>query len=155
MPELTRSQRRERRLRELVAVLADHPQGLTWSEAWPLVTERVPLVPHDEQTGSSGQVVGENDVRYSLTSLDKTGWVLTGVGSMRITVTGRRALTDLPDAHDFWLAASKGYDEWKVWRDAARDEGPDTSDPSRRWPLETGESAMLRVSRDVVSPSAP
>lgn len=47
MTELTRKQRRGARLRQLMVELDRRPEGLSWADAWPLLSAAVPVVEED------------------------------------------------------------------------------------------------------------
>ena len=93
-----RKDRRVRRLRQVLVELDKDPTGLPWPEVWSRVTDVVPLTPDDVEKTGAGAFKGENNVRWYLTELDKSGWLLSGVTPLRITVAGQQALRDFPDA---------------------------------------------------------
>ncbi len=91
-----RKQRRINRLWQVMVELEKEPSGLVWNELWARVIAAHPLVDDDKALKQSGTQRGETDVRFYMQNLDKSGWVLTGVGKHRITRAGRQALQRVP-----------------------------------------------------------
>ena len=80
-----RKERRIRRLHQVLVELDREPEGLEWGELWRRLIEAIPLTEDDLAENKSGTLRGETDTRFQRQYLDKAGWVLTGVGRMRIT----------------------------------------------------------------------
>lgn len=121
-----RKQRRVARLRQVLVELDRDPAGLKWPELWARVTLVIPEVPDDLEKNDSGTKRGETDVRFYLTNLDKSGWIITGAGPMRITAAGREALHRYEDPLSLDAAAAAGYKRW----DEIREPEPLASKPN-------------------------
>jgi len=151
MSDLTRNERRDVRLRELLVELDRHPEGRTWQEVWSVVSGVVPLVEEDLETTTTGAPKGETDVRWQLTNFDKAGWVLTGQTVLRITEEGRAALERFPDGTSLQTAGQAAYRDWEVMRDSARAE-PLIGDIGRGLvPMRQGEPAVLRAAQRILN----
>ena len=110
---MTRSERRDARLRQLMDELLREPQGLSWADAWTRITETLPTVPEDLQRTETGATRGETDVRWYSTNLDKSGWVLTVGPRWRLTVAGRAALDQWPSPGTLVAESSVRYKAWQ------------------------------------------
>ena len=102
---------------EVLVELDRDPAGLKWPELWARVTLVIPEVPDDLEKNDSGTKRGETDVRFYLTNLDKSGWIITGAGPMRITAAGREALHRYEDPLSLDAAAAAGYKRWDELRE--------------------------------------
>lgn len=123
---MSKSERREARLRQLMIELSLEPQGLSWGDAWKRILEVLPAVPEDLEKNETGGVKGETEVRWWTTNLDKAGWVLTVSPRYRLTAAGRAALERWPDAAGLAAEASAQYKAWQNLK-APPDGGPATS----------------------------
>ena len=141
-----RKQRRVARLRQVLVELDREPAGLKWPELWARVTAVIPEVPDDLEKNDSGTKRGETDVRFYLTNLDKSGWIITGAGPMRITAAGREALRRYQDPFALDVAAAAGYKHWDELREPpAPAPNPDLS--SGILPTAATELVVLNAAR--------
>jgi 5-methylcytosine-specific restriction protein B len=146
-----RKWRRAERLRQVMVELEKEPAGLPWTELWKRVTAVCPLVDDDQVVLESGPLRGETDVRFYLSNLDKSGWVLTG-GQYRLTRAGKKALRDYPDAEGLHAAAAEGYQAWDRLRrmNGETDQATLDGDESGLRPTRPGEPAMLAAGRTIL-----
>lgn len=112
-----RKQRRVDRLRQVLVELDREPAGLEWAELWRRVAGAVPLVAKDLERGGFGIKRGAIDLHWSdVPVLDRAGWVLSGVGPLRITRAGCEALRDYPDGVSLDEAAGRALAAWDALR---------------------------------------
>lgn len=137
-----RKERRARRLRQALVELSDEPQGLEWGELWDRIVETYPLDPDDVELNESGKPRGETSTRFDRQLLDKCGWVLTGVGALRITETGRQVLLEYLDPADLLEAAEAGYAAWEAIR-RLQPELPSADTAQKVVPRTPGEVVVL------------
>lgn len=144
-----RKQRRVNRLWQVMVELDKEPAGLVWNELWARVIAAHPLVEDDKALNQSGTQRGETDVRFYMQNLDKSGWVLTGVGKHRITRAGRQALQQYRSPQRLYAAADEGYRAWNQLRQLAPETAAPTLDESSDGlkPTRKGEAVMLATAR--------
>jgi 5-methylcytosine-specific restriction protein B len=145
MPERSRNERRDARLRQLLVELDKHPDGLTWQDLWTRLITVVPVVDEDLETTTTGALKGETDVRWQMTNFDKAGWVLTGQNTLRLTDGGRKALEMFPVPADLQAAATAAYRGWQTLRDEGRAESLEDFRSEGLLPTEAGEPAVYRA----------
>jgi 5-methylcytosine-specific restriction enzyme B len=151
MADLTRNERRSRRLQQLLVELERNPEGLPWPELWARIVAAVPEVAEDREVTTTGALKGETDVRWHGTTLDKAGWVLTGANRLRITAAGRAALRAHPDPEELLAASNLGYAQWRKLRDDARSEPLDGDAGGGLLPIGVGEPAVRRVAGRILA----
>lgn len=144
-----RKLRRINRLWQVMVELEKAREGLAWNELWARVVAAHPLVDDDKALNQSGTQRGETDVRFYMQNLDKSGWVLTGVGKHRITRTGRQALQEYRSPQSLYVAAEEGYRAWNQLRQLAPEsDAPDLDESvGGLRPTRHGEAAMLATAR--------
>jgi 5-methylcytosine-specific restriction enzyme B len=140
--------RRARRLRAALEVLAARPDGLPVGEVWREVCDRVPLRDEDLERLQSGKGRAETHFRWYSVDLVKAGWLRKDDGVWSVTDQGRRALDDYPEPEKFTRAAGQAYREWDRSRgkDAVADEPTDVVivDPSDRPVLDAAALILER-----------
>lgn len=149
--DLDKKSRLRARVRALLEVLARHPQGRVWSDAWAEVTKLVPTTPEDLETTSTGAPRGENDLQWQLTNLDRAGWILR-LPRLRITRQGQKALEE--GGVEVRARAAARYATWDKHRERAKAPLPAPSIEvvsSELVPLHDGEDEVLAAALQILT----
>ncbi len=148
----SRKQRLIDRVRQVLVELDREPAGLPWGELWARVEAAWPQVADDKAPIGRGETRGQNNLHWYMVSLDKAGWVLTGVGNHRITKTGHQALTEYPNSEELFAAAEERSKMWeRLKKESSPPPGPA---PDGGWqgiaPNRVGEVEMLAAARTLL-----
>ncbi|MFB0836059.1 AAA family ATPase [Arthrobacter halodurans] len=108
-----------RRVRLVLELLADHPEGLPKTAGpeavFPQVFSQVPQEEHEAELLPSGLSRAEATLTWSSVDLVKAGWLKkSGRGLWEITPDGRQALEDYPDAPTLVTEARNRYNAWNA-----------------------------------------
>lgn len=112
-----------RRLRLILELLADSPDGLPKTSGpdavFPRVFSRIPQEDSEAEILESGRSRAEAYLTWTTVDLVKAGWLQkSGTGLWRITAEGRRALDGYPDATALAAEARNRYNAWSALRTA-------------------------------------
>jgi len=124
MAEVTRRRTGEL-LRELFAILLQHPDGLQARDALDELEKRVTLTDYEAGTYSSGGRRFEKIVRFSTVDCVKAGWLQKHKGLWSVTADGQRAFDTLRDPEGFYREAVRLYNQWKAQQPDAEPSTPD------------------------------
>src|SRR5690606_199661 len=116
MAEVTR-RRTGGHLRELFAILREHPEGMPARDALDALAARVELTPYEAGNYPSGGRRLEKIVRFATVDCVKAGWLLKQKGTWTITSEGEDAYHTLKDPEEFYGRALALYRKWKKSRD--------------------------------------
>lgn len=108
-----------RRVRLVLELLADRPDGLPKTSGpeavFPQVFSRIPQEGLEAETLKRGLSRAEAYLTWTTVDLVKAGWLeKSGTGLWKITVEGRQALEDYPDATALAAEARNRYNAWSA-----------------------------------------
>ncbi|MGY4542831.1 5-methylcytosine-specific restriction protein B [Arthrobacter sp. UYNi723] len=108
-----------RRLRLVLELLADSPDGLPKTSGsgavFPEVFSRIPQVDSEADILDSGLSRAEAYLTWTTVDLVKAGWLeKSGTGLWKIKAEGRQALEDYPDATALAAEARNRYNAWSA-----------------------------------------
>lgn len=109
----TTTARKGELLRELLALLRRHPDGLQASDALRQLAEQVTMTQHEAGDYESGTRRFEKIVRFSSIKPVKAGWLVKQQGIWSITEDGMTALTRFPQPEAFYREANRLYRQWR------------------------------------------
>lgn len=116
------SQRGGERIRALLAVLAEVPDGMAARDVIAAVEQRIGLTEHEAGEFSSGGRRFDRLLRFETIELVKCGWLVKEAGTWRITPEGVDALAAYTDPEELRRVARRGYAEWQRGRPDEADE---------------------------------
>ncbi len=100
-------------LRELFALLLEHPEGMRAKAAVTALASRVHLTPYEAGNYESGGRRFDKIIRFATVGLAKAGWLTKSVGVWTVTDAGKEALARFTTPEAFYREAARLYSAWK------------------------------------------
>ncbi|MGN6728905.1 MAG: restriction endonuclease [Rhodanobacteraceae bacterium] len=112
-------------LRNLLLILAEHPDGLRASDALAILEQRVGMTEFESGDYESGGRRFERLVRFGTVPAVKAGWMTKQKGTWLITDEGRSALGSITDNEAFRREVERLYWKWRKAQPAPAEESED------------------------------